>query len=136
MMPYLTIKSVVNQWYWSYEYPDFNNLNFNSYIDKDFDNVIIIFRLLDVDNRMVIPYNIPIRILTTSNNFIQSWTVSYCSEKIYSRYFIIVEEYRSCFNSGSIVFIACDCSTTIDAFRANNTCSREYFKDCHLVCSL
>ena len=40
------------------------------------------FRLLDVDNRCVIPFNTPIRILTTSIDVIHSWTVPSLGIKI------------------------------------------------------
>nr|AJD22696.1 cytochrome c oxidase subunit II [Colletes gigas] len=71
---FFTIKSIGHQWYWSYEYPEFKNLNYDSYMIKDLDNMNL-FRLLDVDNRMIIPFYIPIRLLTTSSDVIHSWTV-------------------------------------------------------------
>lgn len=40
------------------------------------------FRLLDVDNRCILPYNFPIRILTTSIDVIHSWTVPSLGIKI------------------------------------------------------
>ena len=31
--PFFSIKSIdTDQWYWSYEYPEFNNIEFDSYI--------------------------------------------------------------------------------------------------------
>nr|YP_010131884.1 cytochrome c oxidase subunit II [Coelioxys fenestrata]QQD78145.1 cytochrome c oxidase subunit 2 [Coelioxys fenestrata] len=70
---FFTIKAIGHQWYWSYEYPDFNNFEFDSFMVKIYklDN----FRLLDVDNRMIVPYKIPMRFLTTSIDVIHSWTI-------------------------------------------------------------
>nr|ALO64512.1 cytochrome c oxidase subunit II [Andrena cineraria] len=72
--PFFTIKSIGHQWYWSYEYPDFNNIEFNSYMINEVENMNM-FRLLDVDNRMIIPFKIPIRLITTSTDVIHSWTI-------------------------------------------------------------
>lgn len=73
--PSLTIKAVGHQWYWSYEYSDFPELSFDSYIiptnslnERD-------FRLLEVDNRIVIPFLTEIRLLVTAADVIHSWTI-------------------------------------------------------------
>nr|YP_010461828.1 cytochrome c oxidase subunit II [Tapinoma ibericum]UUF93594.1 cytochrome c oxidase subunit II [Tapinoma ibericum] len=71
----LTIKSIGHQWYWSYEYSDFMNLNFDSFMIPTQLLENNNFRLLDVDNRCIIPFNFPIRMLTTSMDVIHSWTV-------------------------------------------------------------
>jgi len=77
----LTIKVVGHQWYWSYEYSDFWSLTdkiqieFNSYIIPENELENNIFRLLDVDNHIVIPYNIHIRLLILSSDVLHSWTV-------------------------------------------------------------
>merc|ERR1711878_140140 len=68
----LTIKVLGHQWYWSYEYTDFWSIRKN--VQIEFDSYMIptnelesnIFRLLDVDNRTIIPYKIHIRILISS----------------------------------------------------------------------
>nr|AOY40009.1 cytochrome c oxidase subunit 2 [Scolytinae sp. BMNH 1040265]AOY40269.1 cytochrome c oxidase subunit 2 [Curculionoidea sp. 2 KM-2015] len=74
--PSLTIKAIGHQWYWSYEYSDYLNIEFDSYMipTNNLDNFNS-FRLLDVDNRLIIPYNTPIQILTTSADVIHSWAV-------------------------------------------------------------
>nr|YP_010154753.1 cytochrome c oxidase subunit II [Ceratina okinawana]QQX27988.1 cytochrome c oxidase subunit 2 [Ceratina okinawana] len=72
--PYFTIKAMGHQWYWSYEYTEFKFIEFDSYMIKSIDNLNQ-FRLLDVDNRMITPFNIPIRIITSSTDVIHSWTV-------------------------------------------------------------
>nr|P50267.1 RecName: Full=Cytochrome c oxidase subunit 2; AltName: Full=Cytochrome c oxidase polypeptide II [Apis florea]AAA87246.1 cytochrome oxidase II [Apis florea] len=71
--PFFSIKSIGHQWYWSYEYPEFNNIEFYSYMLNYSD--LNQFRLLETDNRMIIPMKIPLRLITTSTDVIHSWTV-------------------------------------------------------------
>lgn len=80
--PNLTIKRIGRQWYWSYEYPQFKNLKFDSFLVNS--NILEQnqFRLLDVDHRIIIPNNIKIRILTTSNDVIHSFTIPSIGFKI------------------------------------------------------
>jgi cytochrome c oxidase subunit 2 len=73
--PSLTIKTVGHQWYWRYEYSDFTNIEFDSYIIPTSDLKTGEFRLLEVDNRLVIPINLEIRILITAADVIHSWTI-------------------------------------------------------------
>lgn len=73
--PSITIKTVGHQWYWSYEYSDFNNIEFDAYIIPSNELENSIFRLLDVDNRTVVPFNSQIRTLITAADVIHSWTV-------------------------------------------------------------
>lgn len=73
--PIITIKSIGHQWYWSYEYSDFLNIEFDAYIIPSNERNENRFRLLDVDNRTVIPINSQIRILVTSSDVLHSWTV-------------------------------------------------------------
>lgn len=70
--PILIVKSIGNQWYWSYEYENIDE--FDSFIIKDYNNYN--FRLLDVDNVLILPNNLEIRILVTSNDVIHSFTLS------------------------------------------------------------
>ena len=73
--PAITIKSIGHQWYWSYEYSDFTDLEFDSYILQTGDLTPGQFRLLEVDNRAVFPINTEIRILVTAADVIHSWTI-------------------------------------------------------------
>nr|YP_003795243.1 cytochrome c oxidase subunit II [Panulirus stimpsoni]ACT16004.1 cytochrome c oxidase subunit II [Panulirus stimpsoni] len=73
--PSLTIKTVGHQWYWSYEYSDFAEVEFDSYMTPSNDLEQFGYRLLDVDNRMVIPMGTQIRVLVTAADVIHSWTV-------------------------------------------------------------
>nr|QXT44091.1 cytochrome c oxidase subunit 2 [Aganotermes sp. CAM124] len=73
--PVLTLKTVGHQWYWSYEYSDFNKLEFDSYMVQQEDLQTNMFRLLDTDNRVVLPMNSPIRMIVTAADVLHSWTV-------------------------------------------------------------
>lgn len=80
--PSITLKSIGHQWYWSYEYSDFKNIEFDSYIIPTNELNTNIFRLLDVDNRVVLPINSQIRILVTAADVLHSWTVPTLGVKI------------------------------------------------------
>lgn len=73
--PILTLKTVGHQWYWSYEYSDFLGVEFDSYIIPSNEATISSFRLLDVDNRTVLPLNTQIRVIISAADVIHSWTV-------------------------------------------------------------
>nr|ADM73180.1 cytochrome oxidase subunit II [Sinonasutitermes hainanensis] len=73
--PMMTLKTVGHQWYWSYEYSDFTKLEFDSYMVQQEDQPINTFRLLDTDNRVVLPMNSPIRMIVTAADVLHSWTV-------------------------------------------------------------
>uniref|UniRef100_P29860 Cytochrome c oxidase subunit 2 n=5 Tax=pseudoobscura subgroup TaxID=32358 RepID=COX2_DROLO len=80
--PSITLKSIGHQWYWSYEYSDFNNVEFDSYMIPTNELSNDGFRLLDVDNRIVLPMNSQIRILVTAADVIHSWTVPALGVKV------------------------------------------------------
>jgi len=73
--PSLTLKAIGHQWYWRYEYTDFKDVEFDSYIIQTEDLVQGAYRLLEVDNRVTLPINTDIRILVTAADVIHSWTV-------------------------------------------------------------
>lgn len=73
--PSLTLKAVGHQWYWSYEYSDFNSIEFDSYIVPTNSLEQGDFRLLEVDNRIVLPYFTQIRVLITAADVLHSWTI-------------------------------------------------------------
>uniref|UniRef100_UPI00315D5F9F cytochrome c oxidase subunit II n=1 Tax=Pachyscia longicauda TaxID=3127882 RepID=UPI00315D5F9F len=77
--PSMTTKAVGHQWYWTYEYSDFNDMEFDSYMNNEKNNNL---RLLDVDNRMVLPSNTFIRMIVTSTDVIHSWTIPSSGVKI------------------------------------------------------
>lgn len=73
--PEMTLKVTGSQWYWTYSYPDEGNLTFDSLLIPDSDLKPGQLRLLDVDNRAVVPVNTNIRVLVTANAVIHSWAV-------------------------------------------------------------
>nr|ABY55951.1 cytochrome oxidase subunit II [Pterostichus johnsoni] len=82
MNPSITLKSIGHQWYWSYEYSDFKKFEFNSYMIPTNELEVNGFRLLDVDNRIVLPFNVQIRVLVTATDVIHSWTIPALGVKI------------------------------------------------------
>nr|UPL65418.1 cytochrome c oxidase subunit II [Sadoletus valdezi] len=80
--PMITIKTIGHQWYWSYEYSDFNNIEFDSYMKPTNELMPEEFRLLDVDNRVMIPMNIQVRILVTAADVLHSWAMPALGVKI------------------------------------------------------
>nr|YP_009509632.1 cytochrome c oxidase subunit II [Curtonida isos]AUN45049.1 cytochrome c oxidase subunit 2 [Curtonida isos] len=73
--PSITLKTIGHQWYWSYEYSDFLQLEFDSYMTPLTDLSQSGFRLIDVDNRTVLPMSTQVRVLITAADVIHSWTV-------------------------------------------------------------
>jgi len=73
--PSITLKTIGHQWYWSYEYSDFSNIEFDAYIIPTDDLEVGQFRLLDVDNRTVLPFKTQIRCLISAADVLHSWTV-------------------------------------------------------------
>lgn len=73
--PSLTLKTIGHQWYWSYEYSDFLNVEFDSYISPQEDSPENMLRLLDVDNRTTIPFLTQIRMLISAADVLHAWTV-------------------------------------------------------------
>nr|YP_010758073.1 cytochrome c oxidase subunit II [Kisaura adamickai]WEU80078.1 cytochrome c oxidase subunit II [Kisaura adamickai] len=71
--PSITLKIIGHQWYWSYEYSDFKNIEFDSYMNNE--HSLNNFRLLEVDNRIILPMKFQIRTLISSSDVIHAWTV-------------------------------------------------------------
>nr|AMW68088.1 cytochrome c oxidase subunit II [Mucroberotha vesicaria] len=80
--PSITLKTIGHQWYWSYEYSDFLNVEFDSYMIPTNELEMNGFRLLDVDNRTMLPMNTQIRILVTAADVLHSWAVPSLGVKI------------------------------------------------------
>uniref|UniRef100_A0A7G9ZDL9 Cytochrome c oxidase subunit 2 n=4 Tax=Ctenocephalides felis TaxID=7515 RepID=A0A7G9ZDL9_CTEFE len=80
--PLISLKAIGHQWYWSYEYTDFNNISFDSYMIPSNELNLNSFRLLDVDNRIILPINSQIRILITATDVLHSWTIPSLGIKI------------------------------------------------------
>lgn len=78
--PSVTLKVIGQQWYWSYEYSDFTNklnktIQFDSYMIGQDDLKPGQLRLLEVDNRVVLPIKTHIRILITSGDVLHSFAI-------------------------------------------------------------
>jgi len=79
--PALTVKIVGHQWYWSYEYSDYNQseesegIAFDSYMLPEDELKVGDLRLLEVDNRLVLPVDTHIRLIITAADVLHSWAV-------------------------------------------------------------
>jgi cytochrome c oxidase subunit 2 len=78
--PVMTVKAIGNQWYWSYEYSDYvdqegQSIEFDSYMVPESDLEIGDLRLLEVDNRVVVPVDTHIRFIVTARDVIHSFAV-------------------------------------------------------------
>lgn len=76
--PDVTVKVIGHQWYWSYEcgnYSQSEGTSFDSYMINTEDLELGQFRLLEVDNPLVLPVNTYIRLLITSSDVLHSWAV-------------------------------------------------------------
>ncbi len=71
----MTLKITAHQWYWTYDYPDQGDFTFDSNIIPDDQLKPGQLRLLDVDNRAVVPVDTTIRLLVTSTDVIHSFFV-------------------------------------------------------------
>ncbi len=80
--PEMTIKAIGHQWYWTYEYPDHDGLTFDSYMIADEDIGEGQLRLLETDNRIVVPVDTTIQVLVTADDVIHAWTIPAFGAKI------------------------------------------------------
>nr|UEV87046.1 cytochrome c oxidase subunit 2 [Grifola frondosa] len=86
--PTITIKVVGHQWYWeAYEYSDYINesgesIEFDSYMLPEDSLELGQFRLLDVDNKVIIPTDTHIRLIVTGADVIHSFAVPSLGIKI------------------------------------------------------
>lgn len=105
--PSLTLKVIGHQWYWSYEYSDYVNqfaesnsenitkvkgIKFDSYLVPEEELMIPkpykpikkanVLRLLEVDNRVVLPIHTHIRALVTGADVLHSWAIPSLGVKV------------------------------------------------------
>ena len=71
----LTIKVIGHQWYWEYQYPDQNDISFESYLVPDDELLPGQPRLLTIDNRLVLPINKNIQVLITAGDVLHSFAM-------------------------------------------------------------
>lgn len=69
-----SFKAIGHQWYWRYEWGE--ELNFDSYISS------VLYRLLDVDNRISAKMGIPTRVFVSSTDVLHCWTVPVLGVKV------------------------------------------------------
>lgn len=71
----MTLKVAGNQFFWTYEYPDHDDLTFDAIMVDDADLEDGDLRLLTTDNAVVLPVDTTIRLLLTANDVIHAWAV-------------------------------------------------------------
>ena len=71
----MTLKVAGNQFFWTYEYPDHDELTFDAIMVDDADLEDGDLRLLTTDNAVVLPVDATIRLLLTANDVIHAWAV-------------------------------------------------------------
>lgn len=80
----MTLKVTGHQWYWSYEYPDHGGFTFDAFLACRTEEACAAMgdetgetplRLLDTDNRVVLPVDTTVRVLLTADDVIHSWAV-------------------------------------------------------------
>jgi len=75
----MSILAEGHQWYWSYQYPDFLNsdeelIEFDSYLVPESDLEEGALRMLEVDNRVILPESTSVRLIITSGDVIHSFS--------------------------------------------------------------
>jgi cytochrome c oxidase subunit 2 len=79
----MTIKAIGHQWYWSYEYPDFDDLSLDAFMIQDREELADDEPwLLATDTRVVLPVETNIRVLVTADDVIHSWAMPAFGVKI------------------------------------------------------
>jgi cytochrome c oxidase subunit 2 len=78
--PVMSVKVVGRQWYWSYEYSDHvsdsgNAIEYDSFMIPEQDIEEGQLRLLEVDNRVVVPVDTHVRFIVTGGDVIHSFAV-------------------------------------------------------------
>nr|QWE50979.1 cytochrome c oxidase subunit II [Planorbella pilsbryi] len=68
------LKSTGHQWYWSYEVPSINQDSFDSYMIP-LNELSNGYNLLEVDNRVLIPYNVNTTLITSSADVLHAFTI-------------------------------------------------------------
>ena len=78
--PSMSVLAEGHQWYWSYQYPDFLDstdelIEFDSYIVPESDLEFGTLRMLEVDNRVIIPEITHTRFILTAADVIHSFAI-------------------------------------------------------------
>lgn len=80
--PDMTVKVQAHQWYWSYEYPD-EQVVFDSNMIPTADLKEGQLRLLDVDNRLVVPVGRKVQVLVTTSDVMHSFFIPSFGVQVY-----------------------------------------------------
>jgi cytochrome c oxidase subunit 2 len=78
--PAITLKVIGHQWYWSYEYSDYSEegsepIAFDAYMIPEEDLEPGNLRLLEVDNRVVLPVDTHVRLIITAADVLHCWAM-------------------------------------------------------------
>ena len=83
---YILLNVIGHQWYWSYEYSDYvttaGKISFDSYMVPDDELELGQLRLLEVDNSVVLPVGVYIRLNVSAADVLHSWAVPSLGIKI------------------------------------------------------
>lgn len=79
---FLSVKVTGHQWYWSYDYTDFENIEFDRYILPFNELKKGEIRLLEVDNNIVLPLNLKNRFIIRRGDVLHSWTIPRLGVKV------------------------------------------------------
>ena len=71
----MTIKATASQWFWSYEYPDHDDLAFDAVMLEDDELAEGQPRLLTTDTEVVVPVNKTVRVIVTANTVMHNWAM-------------------------------------------------------------
>ena len=76
----MTVKAIGNQWFWKYEYSDYVNeegdgIAFDSYMIPADELEPGHLRLLEVDNRVVVPAQTHVRMIITAADVLHCWAI-------------------------------------------------------------
>ncbi|MEO0391750.1 MAG: cytochrome c oxidase subunit II [Pseudomonadota bacterium] len=71
----MTIKTTGYQWYWTYEYPDHEGIEFTSIMIAEEDLEAGQPRLLATDNDVVVPVGANVRLLVTAADVLHAWAM-------------------------------------------------------------
>nr|YP_009235312.1 cytochrome c oxidase subunit II [Acrossocheilus paradoxus]AMD11923.1 cytochrome c oxidase subunit II [Acrossocheilus paradoxus] len=82
--PHVTIKAMGQQWLWSYEYTDYEYLNFHAYMLPTQELPPGQLRLLETDHRVVMPVDAPMRFLVAAEDVLHSWAVASMGVKLHA----------------------------------------------------
>jgi len=78
----IILKTTAHQWYWRYELPISDSVSFDSYILPESDLNVGDYRLLEVDNRATLPFNIETTIIATSADVLHAFALPSVGVKI------------------------------------------------------